>query len=445
MLDKTDLHPYQTRAADYIIDKGSAMLAIDCGLGKTIITLTALEMMRSLGISRKILILGPPRVAAHVWSEEVLKWEHTKHLKVIPLVGTPNKRGQLLEQNSDIYTMSYDLLPWLVDLFGKNSWPFDTVILDESSMVKNHGTRRFRSLRKIRGKINRVICLSGTPAANTLMSLWSQFWLIDKGERLGKTFTGFRDRHYTSDYRGWSWKLRPGADEHIHKAIEDLSISMSAEDYLQLPELIVNRVTIYLPAKVKSQYRELEREFLISISRETEITAINSAVLSNKLRQLVNGCVYDEDGQWHEIHPAKIDALEEIVEQSGSPVLIFYEYRSDAVRIKKRFNDAVDVKESGAIERWNRGEIPILIGHFASMSHGLNLQTGGHTMIFFTLPWSNEIYLQAIGRLHRQGQSNTVICHHLIADKTIDQKVSTALQNKQAVQSALLDSMKEAA
>ncbi len=445
MLDQTNLHPYQQKAADYIIDKGSAMLALDCGLGKTIITLTALEMMCALGISRKILILGPPRVAAHVWSDEVKKWKHTKHIKVTPLVGLPSKRSQLLEQKSDIYTMSYDLLPWLVELFGKKSWPFDTVILDESSMVKNHSTRRFKSLRKVRGKIDRVICLSGTPAANTLMSLWSQFWLIDQGERLGKTFTGFRDRYYTSDHRRWNWKLRPEADTQIHKAIEDLSISMSAEDYLQLPDLIVNRITIYLPTKVKNQYRELEREFLISISRETDITAINSAVLSNKLRQLVNGCVYDENGKWHEIHPAKIDALEEIIEQSGGSVLIFYEYRSDAVRIKQRFKEAVDVKETGAIERWNRGEIPILIGHFASMSHGLNLQHGGHTMVFFTLPWSNELYLQAIGRLHRQGQSKTVICHHLIADGTIDEKVSIALQNRQTVQQALLESMKEAA
>ncbi|MBL6969718.1 MAG: ATP-dependent helicase, partial [Gammaproteobacteria bacterium] len=278
MLDKTNLHPYQLRAAEYIIDKGSAMLAIDCGLGKTVITLTALEMMLSFGMSQKILILGPPRVAAHVWSEEAVKWSHTKHLKVAPLIGTPNNRTRLLGQKSDVYTMSYDLLPWLVEMFGKNSWPFDTVILDESSMVKNHGTRRFKSLRKVRGRIDRVICLSGTPAANTLMSLWSQFWLIDQGKRLGKTFTGFRDRYYTSDYRGWSWELRPGADKQIHDAIDDLSISMSAEDYLQLPDLIVNRVAIYLPTKVKDQYRELEREFLISISRETEITAINSAV-----------------------------------------------------------------------------------------------------------------------------------------------------------------------
>lgn len=445
MLNKTDLHPYQLRAANYIIDKGSAMLAIDCGLGKTIITLTALGIMQSLGLSRKILILGPPRVAAHVWGDETMKWEHTSHIHVVPLAGSPPKRSQLLQQQADIYTMSYDLLPWLVDLLGKRSWPFETVVLDESSMVKSHGTRRFKSLRKVRGQIERVICLSGTPAANTLMSLWSQFWLIDQGKRLGKTFTGFRDRYYTSDYRGWNWDLRPGAEEQIHKAIDDLSISMNAEDYLQLPDLIVNQVTIYLPTKVKNQYRELEREFLISISRETEITAINSAVLSNKLRQLVNGCVYDENGNWHEIHPAKIDALEEIVEQSGSPILIFYEYKSDAGRIKQRFKDAVDVKESCAIERWNRGEVPIMIGHFASMSHGLNLQKGGQTMVFFTLPWSNELYLQAIGRLHRQGQSNTVICHHLIADGTIDQKVSRALQDKQTVQSALLESMKKVA
>lgn len=441
MLNKHDLHSYQTRAAEFICDKGSAMLALDCGLGKTIITLTAHNNIES----RCTLILGPPRVANHVWTEEAAKWEHTKHLNIIPLVGTPKKRCELLNKRADIFTMSYDLLPWLVELYGLKLWPFDTVIADESSMLKSHTTKRFKAIRKVRKRVNRFICLSGTPAANTLMSLWSQFYLIDRGQRLGTTFTGFRDRFYTSDYMGWSWDLRPGADEYIHKAIEDVSISMSAEDYLSLPDLIINPVTIYLPPKVRKQYDELEKEFLISLTPDTDITAINSAVLSNKLRQVVNGCVYDEEGGWHELHSAKIDALEEIVEQSGGPVLVFYEYKADAARIKAKFKDAVDVKEKGAIEKWDKGEVPLLIGHFASMSHGLNLQQGGRTMVFFTLPWSNELYIQAVGRLHRQGQSSNVICHHLIADGTVDGKVSDALQSKQEIQKALLESMKEAA
>lgn len=441
MLSKDNLHNYQNRAATFMCDKSAAYLAQDCGLGKTPTTLTTINNLLSEDKARKVLVLGPPRVALHVWSDEVGKWDHIKQLRVLPVFGTPASRRKLLQQDAEVYTLSYDLLHWLVDLY-KSRWPFDVVVCDEASMLKSYKSRRFKSLRKVRPYIKRIYMLSGTPAADSLMSLWPQYYLLDKGERLGRTFTGFRDRFYSSDYMGWNWTLRPGAEEQIHKAVSDISISMTAEDYLDLPEMITNEVFIYLPPKVMTQYRELEKEFLITLEKGADILAPNSAALTNKLRQVSNGAVYDEEHNWTELHDEKLHALEEIIGESGS-VLVFYEYKFDQERIKKKFPHAIDVRDNGAIEKWNLGEARLLMGHFASMSHGLNLQDGGHTAVFFNLPWSGELYQQAVARLHRQGQQHSVIIHHLLALDTVEARVSKVLQEKRSIQDALLEALKD--
>jgi SNF2 family DNA or RNA helicase len=441
-LSRENLHSYQHRAIAFIKSHPVAYLAIDCGMGKTISVLTALQEQLDAGEIKKVLILAPPRVVEHVWTTETKNWTHI-NLEVVPLVGTPKKRTALLRENHQAYAMSYDLMHWLVALYAKRTWDFDVIVADEASMLKGHNSRRVKSIRKIRKAVERFICLSGTPSANSLLGLWGQYICCDQGERLGTAYTRYRDRFWVDVSRmGWQWELRPGAEKHIHERIRDITVSMLAEDYLELPDLLSNDIRIYLPPNVRAIYEEIEKEFLITLEKGTDIMAPNSAVLSGKLRQISSGFLYDEEGETHDLHTAKLDALEEVIGESGGPVLVFYEFKADAARIKSRFKKAVDVKAKGVIEAWNRGEVPLLIGHFASMSHGLSLQHGGNVMVMYSIPWSNELYLQAIGRLHRQGQKSTTTVHHLVAADSIDEKVLRVLGEKELTQNALLHAMK---
>jgi len=334
---------------------------------------------------------------------------------------------------------------WLVDKYLKN-WPFDMVVIDELSSFKSNKAQRFKALKKVRPCMKRVVGLTGTPAPNSLIDLWSQIYLLDGGERLGRTLTGYRERYFNPDKRNqhiiFSYKLKEGAEEAIYEKLSDICVSMKAEDYLNMPDRINNIISITLPSKAKKEYELLEKDLLLKLE-EGDIVANNAAALTNKLLQFSNGAVYDEDGDVKEIHDEKLKALDELIETAnGKPVLIFYSYKHDLDRIRKHLKDVVILNTAEDIERWNRGEIPIMLTHPASAGHGLNLQAGGNIIIWFGLTWSLELYMQANARLHRQGQKETVIVHHLVTKGTVDEDVMKALDKKEVNQEALLKAVK---
>ena len=425
-----------------------AVLGHGLGLGKTVITLTALEDMiyNSFEVD-KVLVIAPLRVAEDTWSRESAKWEHLKHLRISKILGTPAQRRAALAAEADIYIINRENVVWLCDeLSVAGGWFFDAVVIDELSSFKSPKAQRFKALRKYITRSRRVIGLTGTPAPNGLIDLWSQIYLLDGGERLGRTVTGYRERFFLPDKRNqttiFSYKPKDGADKAIWDRLSDICVSMRAEDWLTLPERIDNVVTVRMTDKQRAAYEKFEREQYIQFI-EGEVTAVSAAALTNKLLQYSNGAMYKADGDYIETCEGKLDALEDIIEAAnGKPVLCFYSYKHDLERIRKRFPNAVKLDNAEDIENWNNGGIELLLAHPAGAGHGLNLQAGGNIIVWFGLTWSLELYQQANARLYRQGQKNAVVIHHLLTEHTVDERVYQSLQGKGEVQDELLDALK---
>lgn len=441
-------YSYQQYAASWIIDKKYSALFLDCGLGKTVITLTAISaLLYDYFEITKVLVIAPLRVAHSTWDEEVAKWDHLKNIRISKVLGTEKERIAALNTKADVYIINRENVRWLVN-FYKADWPFDMVVIDELSSFKSSKSERFKALRKIRPLTKRIVGLTGTPAPNGLIDLWSQIYLLDGGERLGKTVTCFRQKYFLPDKRNqhivFTYKPKEGAKEAIYEKLSDICVSMKAEDYLELPERIDNIISVELNSAVKKQYEVLEKELILSLD-DSDISAGSAAVLANKLLQMANGAVYDENGEVKYIHDEKLKALDELIEAaSGKPVLIFYGYQHDKDRIMNclsKLNPRI-LQSDKDIKDWNRGEVKILLAHPASCGHGLNLQAGGNIIVWFGLTWSLELYQQANARLHRQGQKETVIIHHIIAKGTIDEKVMKALADKNTSQTALIEAVK---
>lgn len=437
-------HDYQKYATEFILTHPQAAIFLDCGLGKTVITLTALYylLFDSFEIS-KVLVICPLRVGA-VWVEEIKKWEHLNILQFAVAIGTETQRKAALTEKADIYIINRENVDWLVNKSGL-PFDYDMVVVDELSSFKSHRTKRFKSLMKVRPKVKRMVGLTGTPSSNGLMDLWAEFRLLDMGHRLGRFIGRYREDYFVPDKRNqqmvFSYKPKPGAEEDIYRKISDITISMKNTDHLKLPELVMNEITVKLPDKEMDYYRILQQELVLSLKGK-KIDAINAAALSGKLLQMANGAVYDEDGGVVEIHNRKLDALEDLIEAAnGKPVLIAYWFKHDLERILKRF-PAEELSSTGSIKRWNKGEIPVAVIHPASAGHGLNLQAGGSTLVWFGLTWSLELYLQTNARLWRQGQKDTVVIHHIITEGTIDEDVMRALKRKDKTQTALIEAVK---
>lgn len=439
-------HPYQEVAIQHIIDHPASGLLLDMGMGKTVSTLTAVfDLMYDYFDVSRVLVIAPKRVAEDTWSREAEKWEHTKGMTVSKVLGPQKQRIRALMAGADLYVTNRENVEWLVDYY-KKEWPFDMVVIDELSSFKSSKARRFRALKKVRPLIKRLVGLTGTPAPNSLLDLWPQMYLLDGGERLGRTLTAYRDRYFQAGARNghivYEWRLKDGAEEAIHNKISDICISMQAKDYLKLPERIDHTIHVEMDKQTEDKYKQLEKDLLLPFS-DSDVVADTAAVLSNKLLQLANGAVYDEHGDVQEIHDEKLRALEEIQEAAnGNSLLVFYTYKHDLERIQDRFRDARTLESSKDIKDWNNRKVPMLLAHPASAGHGLNLQDGGHTIVWYGLTWSLELYQQANARLDRQGQTKPVVVHHLVAKGTVDEDVMKALENKAVGQNALLQAVK---
>lgn len=436
-------HEYQKYAEEFIIEKLACGLLLNMGLGKTIVTLTAIDnLMYNYFEISKVLIIAPLRVAQDTWSKECEKWDHLKGLRISKVLGNEMERRAGLNTKADIYIINRENVEWLCENY---KFDFDMVVIDELSSFKSPTAKRFKALRKVRPLVKRIVGLTGTPAPNSLMDLWSEINLLDMGERFGRFITNYRNEYFVPDKRNqqviFSYKLRAGAEELIYNKISDICISMKACDYLNMPERIENMVEVYMDQKETGLYKKLEHEMLLPFE-DGDIDAVNAAALSNKLLQMANGAVYDEFKAVKNIHSKKLEALEDLVEAAnGKPVLIFYAYKHDKERIKAKFK-VEELNASEDISKWNEGKIPIAIAHPASAGHGLNLQAGGSTVIWFGLTWSLELYQQANARLWRQGQKETVVIHHIICKGTIDEDVIKSLSKKEIGQTALINSIK---
>ncbi|MEG1245231.1 DEAD/DEAH box helicase [Gordonibacter sp.] len=447
---KAVLHPYQEFCAQWLRDRNEAALLLDMGLGKTLITLTAITDLQTLGVDMgRILIIAPLMPARHTWPDEIAKWEHTKHLTYSLVVGSESKRKAALAHQADIYVINRENVVWLAEEYG-SAWPFGTVVIDELSSFKNSRAHRFRALRKMRPYIKRIWGLTGTPAPNGLMDLWAQANLIDKGERLGRRIGGYRERYFSPGQRSghvvYNWALKPGAEDRIYERIGDIAVSMRAKDKLRLPGRVDNVVEVELSDADRASYKTFERDQVMTLA-DAEVTAASAATVANKLLQFANGFIYDDTGEAVDIHAAKLDALADIVEAAqGQPVLVFYAFRRDRERLLGAFADAEALDagaDDGLIGRWNAGEVPLMIAHPQGCGHGLNLQAGGHIIVWYGLTWSLEAYLQANARLDRQGQTDTVIVHHLVAKGTVDERVMDVIAGKQAMQDAMMDALRD--
>lgn len=484
MRSAADLRPVQVRVAERMIVEPELMLGMAMGIGKTATTLTALRTLIDIYESRHVLIVAPLLVAEETWPEEIENWQHTRGLEYEVLTGPPERREQRARRLPEISIINTENIPWLVEFWGEAGWPYDTVVIDEMSRFKNPAKKtkptkkavesvinatlngmpkdatqadidlavssalkraqrnptRFGYLCKVRKRIDRIYGLTGTMAPNGLLDLWSQFYLLDLGHRLGSSFHSYRSRYFEGDYMGFKYFPRPGAFEQIVERIADITISMRTEDYVDMPPVIHNVLKVKLPEKVMKQYRKFEKELVLNLG-EQDIEAVNNGVLTGKLLQLANGSVYDEDGNAIEIHNLKLDALDRVIEEAnGAPVLVAYSYDFDLAKLRKRYPQAEVVGETPNLQkRWNAGEIPILLAHPQSAGHGLNLQYGGCITVWYGLNWSLEYYQQLNKRLHRPGQTNTVIIHHIVAEGTVDERVMQVLPEKDATQSALTD------
>ena len=434
-------HKYQEEAINKIIEINRCGLFLDMGLGKTVITLTAInDLMFDRFEVNKVVIIAPLKVAEDTWIKEISKWDHLTNLSMSLVLGDKAKRIKALETRADIYVINRENVSWLVTYLGRD-WDFDMVVIDELSSFKNPSASRFKSLKKVIGKSSRVVGLTGTPNPNGYIDLWSQIYLLDGGERLGKTLSRYRDTYFTPDkrdsYRIFTYKLKAGADKLINNVISDLCVSMKAKDYLELPDKIFVNHEISL--ENRRSYDELEKEFYFEFDKGSEVTAASKSVLINKLLQLCNGAVYTDGDKYQVVHDDKLDKLEEIVESTlDSPILCFYQYKHDLDRIINRFDFAKELSQDN-IDAWNKGKIKLLLTHPASSAYGLNLQDGGNVIVWFGLPWNLELYQQANARLHRQGQRCNVFIHHLICENTVEERVLETLQRKGIVQDELLD------
>ena len=444
-------HEYQRYATEYIETHPVAAVLLDMGLGKTSITLTALNnlLFDSFEVCR-ILVIAPLRVARNTWGAEIEKWDHLKELKYSVAVGTETERMAALRKKADIYLINRENVQWLISESGI-PFDFDMVVIDELSSFKNHQTKRFRALMKVRPKVKRIVGLTGTPSSNGLMDLWAEFRLLDMGERLGRFIGQYRTSYFRPDKQNgqvvFSYKPLPGAEKQIYGKLSDITISMKSTDHLQMPELINSRYTVYLSEKEDSRYADLKKDLVLQLP-DGEITAANAASLSGKLSQMANGAVYTDAGETVAIHERKLDALEDIIEAAnGKPVLVAYWFRHDLKRISGRLQKLkipyARLDTDGSIRKWNAGEIPVALIHPASAGHGLNLQGGGNTLVWFGLTWSLELYQQTVARLWRQGQeSETVVVQHIITKGTIDERIMKALSEKDTTQAALIDAVK---
>lgn len=441
-------HEYQRFAIEKIIELPEAGLLMDMGLGKTSITLTAINsLMYDMFEVSKVLVIAPKRVAEDTWTTEAGKWDHLQHLRISRVLGNQRERLAALAADADVYVVNRENVVWLVGQCRK-TWPFDMIVVDELSSFKSNQAKRFKALKQVRPLASRFVGLTGTPAPNGLLDLWPQMYLIDRGERLGKNITGYRNRYFypgkSNGFVVYSYEPKPGAEEAIQQKISDICISMKAEDYLHMPELIVNDIPVYMDQRETDRYRELEREKLMAVDGE-QITALNAAAVYNKLLQMANGSVYTDDNTVVDIHSKKLEALAEILDTSnGQPVLVFYNFRHDYERLVSAFKEYKPrtLKGQTDIRDWNDGKIPLLLAQPASMGHGLNLQAGGHIIVWYGLNWSLELYQQANARLNRQGQKHVVIIHRLIAKDTVDEEVIKRLESKDVTQDSLLDALK---
>ena len=444
---KYEPYAYQEYAENFIIENLGAGLLLDMGLGKTVITLSAIEkLIRDYFEVPKVLIIAPLAPAKETWPAELAKWDHLEGLRYSSVLGSEKERIAALNKEAEIYIINRDLVVWLVNYYKKR-WPFECLVIDELSSFKSCKSQRFRALKKVRPMIKRIIGLTGTPTPNGLIDLWSQVYLLDEGQSLGKTVTGYRDKYFLPDKRNamtiFSWKLKPGAETQIYKALENCCISMSGSEYLNLPERVFINHEVDLPEKVKAQYIQLEKEMLLPFA-DGDVDAGSAGILVNKLLQLCGGSVYDENKSVKHFHNEKLNKLEQLIEEAnGQPVLVFYAYKHERDRILEKFPQAVEVKAEKAVERWNLGEIPILLAHPASAGHGLNLQFGGNIAIWFNWTHNLEWYQQANKRLHRPGQKRTVLIHHVGIKGGLDMQVlDYVLSAKEATQNNLIAALK---
>ena len=438
-------HNYQIYSTNFILNNPISAIFLECGLGKSVISLTAINdlMLDYFDVSRT-LVIAPLRVANSTWPDEIKKWDHLKHLNFSVVIGSEKERLDALRKPAHIYLINRENVDWIITKSGV-PWKFDMVVIDELSSFKSYQAKRFKSLLKVRPKIKRIVGLTGTPSINGLMDLWAEFRLLDMGERLGRYITYYRQNFFVPDKRNqqmiFSYKPKDGAEKKIYSLISDITISMKSKDFLKMPECVMNEVIVTLSDKEQKLYDSLKHDMMLSLE-ENEIDAINAATLSNKLLQMSNGAVYNDDKESLHIHDRKLDALEDLIEgANGKPVLVTYWFKHDLERIKDRF-DVREIKSAKDISDWNKGKIPMALIHPASAGHGLNLQAGGSTLIWFGLTWSLELYQQTNARLYRQGQDSTVVIHHILTKGTIDEDVMKALKAKERIQDALIESVK---
>lgn len=438
---------YQRYVEDFMYSHPEAGILLDMGLGKTVITLTVLNRLLYEDFSsNRVLVIAPLRVAEDTWPKEIKKWDHLRHLSCSLVLGSAQERKQALARKADIYVVNRENVAWLVGLF-KSRWPFDTVVIDELSSFKSSKAQRFRELRKVRKYIKRIIGLTGTPVPKGLIDLWPQMYLLDEGKALGKTITGYREQYFIPDKRNamtiFSWAPKQGAEEQIYARLQNLCISMKAKDYLSLPRRMDIEHEVTLPAAALAEYKQLERDALLPFA-DGDIDAGTAAILWGKLVQFSSGAVYNENGIAKPFHDAKLLALDDLIESAnGQPVLVVYYYKHEYTRLMERYSFAHSIKEPDIISQWNAGNIPLLLVHPASAGHGLNLQSGGHIIVWLSLPPGNlELYLQTNARLHRMGQTETVLVHHLLAQGTMDKANLNVLQNRDADQDTFLEALK---
>lgn len=454
MLQRNQLHSYQNRGVQHIIDNPFCALFLDMGLGKTVTTLTAIKELMDACIITNALVVAPKKVTQVTWTDEIKNWAHLQNLTISVIDGDVKHRRAAMAKKADIYAVSRDNIVWLVTEYGGIKLPFDMVVIDELSSFKNHASKRFRAMKRVRKFIPRVVGLTGTPSPNGLIDLFAQMYLIDEGERLGKTITGYRDRFFRPDKRNgdivYTYALKQPADEtekQISDLISDITISMTAEDYLKMPDKIMLFDTVELPNKVYDNYLDFEREQVLELINSDEmITAASAAALSNKLQQYANGAIYDADRNVKHIHGEKLEKLQEIVEAAnGAPVLVAYSFIHDLDRIMNALKEYKPVKleKPEHIAQWNEGKIQVLVTHPASAGHGLNLQKGGNILVWFGNTWSLELYMQFNARLYRQGQTKPVYIHHIVSKGTVDEKIIKALSGKKETQDGLMQSIKE--
>lgn len=436
-------HPYQVYATRRIVEDSHVGLLLGMGLGKSVITLTAIDELiyDRLAVDR-VLIIAPKKVAEATWQAEAAKWDHLRRLRISTALGTADERLAAINAVADITIINRENVVWLVETLGR-AWPFDMIVVDESSSFKSPAAKRFKALKRMLPRTGRVVILTGTPAPNGIEDLWAQIYLLDQGERLGRFVTHYRERYF--DHNPWRHEYVPkaGAFEAVRDRISDICVSMSAEDYLQLPEMILHDVPVALDPKAAKAYREMEKTMVMELAGE-EISATTAAALTGKLLQLCGGCVYDDTGEAHHVHDAKLEALEELLEALTEPALLFYGYRHELPGLRKaaKGKRVRELKGAEDVAAWNRGEVDVLLAHPASCAYGLNLQQGGRHVIWYTLTWSLELYQQANARLYRQGQERPVIVHRLLVQGGVDQDVAAALTGKDETQAALLEALK---